>query len=210
MFDAVIFDLDGTLVDTESLAHAAGMAAFAALGAEVDEAFLHGMVGKDNPTANRLIRARFPDLDMGALDALWSAGYDARAAGGLPLRPGAVELLSRITLPKALCTSSHRASAAHKLAVTGLTHHFAHVVVLEDVTRPKPAPEPYLLTAERLGVAPARCLVFEDSDTGTEAARAAGMVVVQVPDVGHVGGQHASYLAPDLLAGARAAGLRLA
>ncbi len=83
------------------------------------------------------------------------------------------------------------------------------MITLDDVARPKPAPEPYLLAAERLGLPPARCLVFEDSETGAEAAHRAGCVVVQVPDVVPSEGRWAHHLAADLVAGARAAGLRL-
>ncbi|MBA4349649.1 MAG: HAD family phosphatase, partial [Rhodobacter sp.] len=76
-----------------------------------------------------------------------------------------------------------------------------------DVSEPKPAPEPYLLAAARLGVDPTRCLVFEDSDVGAEAAHRAGCTVVQVPDVAPTEGRFARHLAADLLAGARAAGI---
>jgi beta-phosphoglucomutase-like phosphatase (HAD superfamily) len=80
-------------------------------------------------------------------------------------------------------------------------------VTVDDVTQPKPHPEPYLLAAQLLGVAPARCLVFEDSEAGSEAAHRAGMVVVQVPDVVPSDGKWAHHLALDLMSGARAAGL---
>ena len=89
----------------------------------------------------------------------------------------------------------------------GLTPHFRTIVTFDDVTAPKPAPAPYLLAAERLHVDPTRCLVFEDSDVGAEAAHRAGCIVVQVPDVQRTDGRFARHLADDLWSGARLAGL---
>ena len=71
MYDAILFDLDGTLIDTESIALVTGMAAFAAHGHEVDEAFMHGLVGKDEPTAAQIIRAALPGVDLEAVNLHW-------------------------------------------------------------------------------------------------------------------------------------------
>ena len=205
-YQAVIFDLDGTLLDTEAITHAAGIEAFAALGVEVDPAFLHGLVGKDDATGGALIRAAYPQMDPARFDTLWIAGVRRRMAAGIPLKPFALDLLDLIAQPRAIATSSGRESAARKLAVSRLPA-FAHVVTVDDVERPKPAPDPYLLAAQLLGVDPGACIAFEDSDTGAASARAAGMTVVQVPDLVPTDGRHAHHLAPDLLSGARAAGL---
>ena len=91
--------------------------------------------------------------------------------------------------------------------MVGLGTAFAHIVTVDEVTHAKPHPEPYLLAASLLGLSPARCLVFEDSEAGSEAAHRVGMVVVQVPDVVPSEGKWAHHLAVDLMAGARAAGL---
>lgn len=206
-FDAVVFDLDGTLLDTEAITHAAGLAAFAAQGIAVDPAFLHGLVGIDDATGAARIRAAHPAMDMAAFARVWLAEVHGRQAAGIPLKPGAAELLHSVVQPKALATSSQRASAARKLALTGLDRHFAHVVTFDDVARPKPAPDPFLRAAALLGADPARCLAFEDSDTGAASARAAGFTVVQVPDLLPTDGRHAHVVAPDLIAGARAVGL---
>ena len=207
MYDALFFDLDGTLIDTESIAIATGIAAFTAHGHRVDEAFMHALIGKDEPTASTIIRAALPEADLMAVNRDWRAGFDARVEDGLPLKPGAVELLAGPALPRVLVTSTNRDGAHRKLHVAGIARSFAHVVTLNDVEAPKPAPAPYLLAARLLGVEPARCLVFEDSETGAEAAFRAGCVVVQVPDIAPSAGQWAHHLAPDLLTGARMAGL---
>ena len=91
--------------------------------------------------------------------------------------------------------------------MTGLGPHFAHVVTFDDVAAPKPHPEPYLLAARLLGVDPARCLAFEDSETGARSAHAAGMTVVQIPDIVPATGDYAHHIAPDLLTAARRLGL---
>lgn len=208
MFDAILFDLDGTLIDTETLALAAGLAAFAELGHPVTTDFLHQLVGVDLPTGSKIIQAALPTLDHAALHPLWQGGFLAAIeANGLPLKPGALELLEARLCPMALVTSSGRKEAHLKLAKAGIAAMFDLVITVDDVTAPKPDPAPYLLAAERLGVAPARCLAFEDSETGAEAAHRAGCFVVQIPDVVPSTGRWAHHLAEDLLAGARLAGL---
>ena len=208
MYDAIMFDLDGTLIDTESLAVASGLVAFADVGFPVEMDFMHRLVGIDGRSSAVIIRDRHPELDVTRLEALWHAGFEAAMHRGLNLKPGVTELLGQaLHLPRALVTSSRRAGALAKLGKVGLERAFAHVVTVDDVTHPKPAPEAYLLAARLLGVSPARCLVFEDSEAGSEAAHRAGCVVVQVPDVVPSQGRWAHHLAADLLSGARLAGL---
>ena len=99
MYDALLFDLDGTLIDTESIALAAGLAAFAAHGHDIGLSFMHGLVGKDEPTAATLIRAALPDADLAAINTHWRAGFAAGVEAGLTLKPGAQALLGLTTLP---------------------------------------------------------------------------------------------------------------
>jgi HAD superfamily hydrolase (TIGR01509 family) len=207
MYDALLFDLDGTLIDTESIALETGLAAFAAAGHPVDEDFMHRLVGRDEPTAASIIRAALPAADLDAINRSWRAAFAEGVERGLPLKPGAAELLSLARQPLAIVTSTGRAGAHRKLAIAGIAGSFTHVVTLDDVTTPKPAPDPYLLAASLFGFAPGRCLVFEDSETGAEAAHRAGCIVVQVPDVVPSEGRWAHHLAPDLMTGARMAGL---
>lgn len=207
-FDAVLFDLDGTLLDTEAIMIVTGLEAFAAHGITIEPAFLHRLAGVDDETGFRQIQAAFPRVDVATLDRDWTAARHRRQVEvGIPLKPGAMELLDMITLPMALVTSSPRAAATRKLGLTGLAGRFAAVVTFDDVSRPKPDPEPYLMGARLLGMDPRRCAVFEDSETGAAAGRAAGCFVVQVPDLMPATGTHADVVATDLLSGARAAGL---
>jgi HAD superfamily hydrolase (TIGR01509 family) len=207
-FDAVLFDLDGTLIDTERATIRSAVAAFAAQGITVAPEVFHVFVGVDDATSAPRLRAMFPQLDMAAFLTAWTSGTARQQeTEGIPLKPGVAGLLASIVLPVAIVTSSTRDQAARKLRVSGLAARFPVVVTCDDVAAPKPAPDPYLLAAARLGVAPARCLVFEDSDTGARSGTAAGCFVVQVPDVLPTRGAHASIVAPDLETGARRAGL---
>lgn len=209
-FSAVIFDLDGTLLDTESSAISSGIKAFADQGIEIEKDWLDQLVGIDVATGTEIIRQAFGDLDMKRLNRVWYEEARKAQADGIDKRPGAEALLSHISqvaLPRAVATSSSRKDAHRKLRTSGLAPHFDVVVSFDCVRLPKPAPEPFLLAAARLGVDPAHCIAFEDSDTGARSAYAAGMQVVQVPDVLASKGEHAHHLADSLLAGARQAGL---
>jgi HAD superfamily hydrolase (TIGR01509 family) len=207
MIDAILFDLDGTLIDTESVALLAGRAAFLALGHDVQDAFLHELVGVDLPTAGRRIQGAYPQVDMDVLNQHWQDGFQTAIAQEIPMKSGAIELLARAVRPMSIVTSSGRAAAHQKLKKAQIDHHFQHIITVDDVTMAKPAPEPYLLAARLMGVDPARCLVFEDSETGAEAAHRAGCIVVQIPDLAPSQGRWAHHLADDLLAGARHYGL---
>lgn len=209
MYDALLFDLDGTLIDTESLAMASGLQAFAEVGHPVELTFLHRLIGIDQPTSVHLIRSHRPDIDLDALNTRWSAGFRARLDGGLDLKPGTFELLATAPghLHRAVVTSSGRHEAHRKIGIAGLAPSFATVVTVDDVAKAKPDPEPYLLAARLLGVDPTRCLVFEDSEAGAESAHRAGCIVVQVPDILPSSGRWAHHVAADLMSGARLAGL---
>lgn len=214
-YQAAIFDLDGLLIDTERLSIAAGRKALTELDLPPADLLFERLVGKDMKTVLQMVTDHFaphvtrsvsfaPFLDR------WEELFHEELQAGIPLRPGADTLLGRLRdrgLPLALATSSSHAGAHRKLNQTGLIRYFDAVVSVDCVENPKPAPDPYLLAARRLGRDPRFCIAFEDSDTGAAAARAAGMTVVQVPDMVPTGGPHAHHLAADLMSGAALAGL---
>ena len=210
-YAAVIFDLDGTLIDTETLCNQTGVDTCSALGLDVSLAFFETLAGIHDAERIRLLS----DLTGVAIDpdqfnALWDEKTYARFADGIPLKPGVFDLLAHIRalgLPMAIATSSRRLPAATKVAVAGLRPWMDAVVSCDDIAQPKPAPDAYLHAAALLGVAPVECLVFEDSEVGAKSAWDAGMTVVQVPDIHAASGQYAHFVAGSLLEGARLAGL---
>ncbi len=209
--DAVIFDLDGTLIDTEALCNETGVAACAALGHPVSLAFFEALAGIHDAERARLIGAETGHaVDAPAFFAEWDRRCAIRFADGIPMKPGVPQILDAIAalgLPMALCTSSRRSQADTKLHHTGLARYFAATISCDDVAHAKPAADPYLAAAAALGATPARCLAFEDSETGARSAWDAGMRVVQVPDMHPATGRFAHHVAPNILDGARMAGL---
>jgi HAD superfamily hydrolase (TIGR01509 family) len=209
MFDAVLFDLDGTLIDTESVSIRTGLEVLAAMGHPVDPMLLHSMIGKDNVTSDRILQERMPDLDIRHFGIVWRQAFHDAIDQELVLKPAADHVLATIRLPLGLVTSSSRPGAESKIAMAGWSGRFSVVVSCDDVRRTKPEPEPYLQAAKALGTDPSRCLVFEDSEVGAEAAFRAGCTVVQVPDILPATGRWAHHVAENLLVGARMAGLDL-
>jgi HAD superfamily hydrolase (TIGR01509 family) len=185
---AVLFDMDGLLVDSEPLWFVVEREVAGRLGAPWGEADQEALIGGSlERTVSWLLAKAGGPVTAGREDvARWLVEGMARlvAERGLPLQPGAARLLAALDavgVPCALVTASSRAIMDAVLKVTGLS--FGVTVCGEDVQRPKPDPEPYLLAAGRLGVPPAGCVVLEDSPTGIEAGRAAGCAVIAVPSV---------------------------
>jgi HAD superfamily hydrolase (TIGR01509 family) len=184
---AVVFDMDGLMLDTEPLAARAWGKAAAALGVEYDATLNAALVGRNFPDCRALIVERHgPGYPVDALMAAWHAAYDAIVEReGIALKPGLVELVSWLEdegVPRAVATSTRRSRALAKLERTGLSPRFHAIVGGDETARGKPAPDIFLLAAVRLGVAPGRCVVLEDSEPGVRGALAAGMTPFLVPD----------------------------
>jgi HAD superfamily hydrolase (TIGR01509 family) len=211
-FRAVIFDLDGTLVDSERRTLDAGVAALADMGLPPARDILSALVGTVGDDSAAILRAAYgAGFDLAAFDAAW-ARRAAAATAPLDPRPGAHALLALLEmrgLPRAVATNSRTAHGRDSLTLAGLARYFDadHIHGRDRVARPKPAPDLFLHAAAGLGADPAACLVFEDSDTGVAAALAAGMTVVHVPDQRPPARFDAHHHAASLLEGARAAGL---
>ncbi|MDX3931587.1 MAG: HAD family phosphatase [Stenotrophomonas sp.] len=187
--DAVIFDMDGLMIDSERVSIACWSEAALTLEIALPEGFFLHMVGLGERDCLQLLQRHIDDgARIDALLAHCHALYDARTHDGLPLRPGILELLELLKehgVPRAVATSTRQPRASRKLAASGLLHYFDAVVTSSDVQHPKPAPDIYLLAAQRLDKEPTRCLALEDSPTGTRAALAAGMTTIQIPDLVH-------------------------
>jgi HAD superfamily hydrolase (TIGR01509 family) len=186
--EAVIFDMDGLMLDTEAPALRAWESAARGLGREFDLTLCRQMIGRSFVDCVALIRARHgSDYPVDALTSAWAADYDAIvAAEGISRKPGLddiLDLLDERGIATAVATSTRRERARAKLDRVGLLHRFAALVGGDEVARGKPAPDIFLAAAERLGVAARDCIVLEDSEPGIIAAAAAGMTPVMVPDL---------------------------
>ncbi len=183
---AVVFDMDGLMLDSERAINACMARAARELGHDLPDSLWLAMVGKGEAVCRSMLAGRVGAEAAERLLAHSGALYDAVAAAGIDHRPGIVELLQWLVargIPRAVATSTRRPLALSKLEAAGLRGYFDAICTSSDVARPKPAPDVYLLAAGKLGVEPARCLVLEDSPTGVRAALAAGMTPVQVPDM---------------------------
>lgn len=183
---AVIFDLDGVIVDSEIWWHEERVLWAQALGRIWSHQDSRAVMGANSRGWARIMRER-----MG-LDAAMEPGIEAdvvrrvagRFEGGAPAIDGAVEAVRRIAAewPVAIASSAHRAVIDAALHATGLDTVIPIVVSSDEVAHGKPAPDVYLEAAARLDVAPSACLVVEDSINGIRAAKAAGMTVILVPN----------------------------
>ena len=183
---AVLLDMDGTLVDTEGFWWDAEVEVFKALGHVLDEAWRDVVVGGPmTRSAGFLIEATGAAVTLAELTVLLNDSFEDRIGRGVPMMPGAERLLAELAaqgVPTALVSASHRRIIDRVLASLG-PQYFALTVAGDEVPRTKPHPDPYLLAARRLGADPSRCAVIEDTATGVASAEAAGCRVVAVPSV---------------------------
>lgn len=207
MIEAYLFDLDGTLIDSErETGEALARVLATGQGIAIEAADRDYVVGRSWLAIYDHLRARYPQITWSRAEMIEHTAklrHQVFAERGLTVLPGARRALARTAAaPRALVTGSSRAEVDQVLPalVPPPSPGFAVVVAAEDVARSKPAPDGYRAAAARLGAAPERCLVIEDSVAGIAAGRAAGCVVVAVR-AGNFGGwdQSAAHLVLDTL-----------
>jgi beta-phosphoglucomutase len=186
---AVIWDVDGTLVDTAEMHYAAWERLCGELNRPFDRADFAATFGRRNPEIlEHLFGPRFTPQEVADFGSRKEEYYRAAARQGVSLLPGARELLEGLRAAgflQAIGSSAPKANLDLILGLTGTAGMFQAVSSSEDTQRGKPDPQVFLVAAQKLGVEPRRCVVMEDAVAGVEAAKAGGMKCVAVTFVGH-------------------------
>jgi HAD superfamily hydrolase (TIGR01509 family) len=183
-FKGVIFDMDGLMLDTEPIYRSSLVQASEELGYSVHEDLHHSFIGRSIPEWQAALMQTFGDdypRFRKRRRQLWEQHVQEL---GVAEKAGLRELLDQLDedgLRKGIATSSSRPDAL--LCLGRLANRFDAIVTGDEVEQGKPAPDIFLLAAQRLGLSPEHCLVLEDSQSGAQAALAAGMSVVVVPDL---------------------------
>lgn len=188
MIRGVIFDMDGTMFDTERMWATFWVPALARLGLEYREGLAEAERGTAGETSLAIVRQFYgPDCDAKAIiDSLHQEADAAFSAAPVPKKPGLDPLLDWLegqSIPMAVASSSRLAGIRRNLDAWGMTDRFQALLSGEQVQHSKPDPEIFLRAAQALGVDPAECLVLEDSYNGVRAGAAGGFVTVMVPDL---------------------------
>lgn len=187
-FQAVIFDMDGLLLDTERIALACFLEACEHFGIGDQTALFMQCVGTNSALGNRILRQGLEGkADPAAFGHFWTFSYkDRTTRAPVPLKPGVVDLLDHLdslSVPAGVATSTESGSALPKLQSAGILHRFDGIVCGDHVANSKPLPDIYLKAAETLSVLPETCLALEDSENGVRSALHAKMTVIQIPDL---------------------------
>lgn len=191
MIEAVVFDMDGVLLDTEHVWDEVREALARERGGTWHEGAQRDMMGMSSPEWSRYMHERIglaeppEEINREVVERML-----ARYRERLPLIGGAIEAVERLAArwPLGLASSSNRELIDEALRVSGLAPRFRVTVSSEEVARGKPAPDVYLEAARRLGADPARCAAVEDSHNGIRSAKAAGMRVVAIPNATYAPG----------------------
>lgn len=185
---AIIFDMDGLMIDTERLALKAWQLAGVDFGFPISDDIFISMVGRNRWDSDRtLVEVFGTDFPVDAVRKKYRMYLDSWIdEGKLSVKSGLLDLLGfldKISMLKAVATSTEYERAIHKLSLTNLLRYFPVVIAGDQVEKGKPAPDIFLAASVRLGVLPESCLVLEDSDAGIQAAYDAGMTPVMIPDM---------------------------
>jgi HAD superfamily hydrolase (TIGR01509 family) len=187
-FKAAVFDMDGLLLDSEQLALQAFEVGCAQFGLGDQTELFMRFVGTNADKGNAVMKQALDDLiDVDEFIASWRGIYaDWIAKEPVPLKSGVKDVLTHLNLlniPMAVATSTKTAAAKKKLKMAGIFDYFDIVIGGEQVSNSKPDPDIYLKAASTLSCEPSSCIAFEDSPNGVKSAVAAGMTVVQIPDM---------------------------
>jgi HAD superfamily hydrolase (TIGR01509 family) len=186
MIKAILFDLDGLMVDSEPHSLASWEAVLRERGVTLDRLTIESILGlRIDATARTLIdKYHLPDTVQGLADA--KTEYQiAHLNGRVPPMPGLIELLDEIdrcSLKKAVASSGIRRYVEAVLRANNLLDRFSVIITGDQVAHGKPAPDVFLAAARALNTDPQDCLVLEDAPAGVQAAKAAGMMCLAVPD----------------------------
>lgn len=185
---AVVFDMDGLMLDTERMASRCWSAAASAMGVAFDTALLPSMIGRNSRDSREYVLAHYgPDYPIDALMQQSRTQFDAIAeCEGIAVKPGLhalLDWLESVHIRRVVATSTRRERARGHLERCGLIDRFHALVGGDEVAEGKPAPDIFLLAAARLDVDPAGCIVLEDSEPGVRGAITAGMIPIMVPDM---------------------------
>lgn len=176
---AIIFDMDGVIFDTEPMHSRAWRSAMESFGIRRPTAYYDEWIGIPDTELAKFLEAEFPEhAGEGEFLSRKEKHFDRLIAAGLAPFEGLAELLPQLAerFRIGLATTGHRRVMNHKLALAGLAELFEATVCFEDVAFHKPHPAPYLLAAERLRVKPGSCVALDDSPAGVESAKTAGML----------------------------------
>ncbi len=186
-FEAVIWDMDGLLIDTERVSHESWKEATLEIQAEIDDDVFLEIIGMNVESfRNKLQELIGHQVDVPQLVGLANDIYHEKIKHGVPLKTGAeacIEWLAMNDIPQSVATSSNQKLAQRKLGHHGLLPKFHTIASGDQVSQGKPHPEIFLTAAQKMEVAPERCIAFEDSRLGVIAAAAAGAHVILVPDL---------------------------